>query len=417
LYIAPDYLTFFNVLAGGPREGWRLLVDSNLDWGQELWALDAFLKERQPERVHLSWFGCTYPHLYGRELEYRLLPSHFAYPYPSTAARSAYNPLHPEPGMYVIGATNLNGVGLAAGDVFARFREIEPMERIGNSLFVYEVPGAPAAQGTWPTCISGLRFKDLSEETNDASLGRGPGAVKWFDHRTSFVLPGTGETAYVLPSPPLAFAPTWQAAFLDVAEVTHHQAEGVQTPSGPALPEATVYHLDRAAADALGDLILAGTEDAPLSWSPAVVFDANAELYSLGDSALFEYGLELVGYAVSTGTTMRPGETMDLVTVWRPRSELGAAASDLKVFVHLIDAESQVWGGEDRLDLHPPTWQKGDLLVQMHRVPLSVDAPPGLLQLEIGLYAPITMKRLALYDRLEQPVGDRLLLSPVTDVK
>jgi 4-amino-4-deoxy-L-arabinose transferase-like glycosyltransferase len=30
----PDYLAYFNVLAGGPAGGWRYLGDSNLDWGQ-----------------------------------------------------------------------------------------------------------------------------------------------------------------------------------------------------------------------------------------------------------------------------------------------------------------------------------------------------------------------------------------------
>ena len=91
----------------------------------------------------------------------------------------------------------------------------------------------------------------------------------------------------------------------------------------------------------------------------------------------------------------------------------------LEMFVHLMDAQSRVWGGEDRLDLHPPTWEAGDLLVQLHRVPLAGDAPPGLYQLELGLYSPITMKRLAVYDgpELQQAVGDRLLLAPITVIE
>jgi hypothetical protein len=414
LAIAPDYLAFFNVLVGGPDAGWRYLVDSNLDWGQELWALDAYLEERKPERVHLSWFGCTYAHLYGRNLAYRLLPSHFAYPYPSTAARSAYNPLHPAPGLYVIGATNLNGVGLAAGDVFARFRELEPVDRIGHSLFVYDVPGA-AEGAALPTCISGLRFKDLSDETNVASLGRGPGAVKWFDHRTSFVLPGAGATTYVLPSPPLAFAPAWQGAFAELAEVAHRQVEGQRSAGGRALPRAVVYALDEGEASALRDLILDAAAGTPMSWSPSTVF-VDAEVHALHAGAAFEYGLDLVGYVLEGGASLQAGEVLELFTVWRPRDELPAAASDLKVFVHLMDGQSKVWGGEDRLDMHPPTWERGDLLVQYHRVPLAVDAPAGLYQLEVGLYAPITMERLRLYADAEkaEPVGDRVLLSPIT---
>jgi hypothetical protein len=56
------------------------------------------------------------------------------------------------------------------------------------------------------------------------------------------------------------------------------------------------------------------------------------------------------------------------------------------------------------------------LLVQYHRVPLPGDIPAGVYPVEIGVYAPITMNRLALYAGPDgaQPVGDRVLLSPVT---
>jgi hypothetical protein len=152
-----------------------------------------------------------------------------------------------------------------------------------------------------------------------------------------------------------------------------------------------------------------------MGWSPAIVFDAETEIHLLEGGASFEYGLEMVGYMVSPGASVRRGEMLELITVWQPRGEMAAAASDLKVFVHLIDEQSRVWSGEDRLDLQPPTWEEGDLLVQMHRVPVPRDAPTGLYQLEIGVYAPITMERLALYDGPEaaQRVGDRLLLSAI----
>jgi hypothetical protein len=213
----------------------------------------------------------------------------------------------------------------------------------------------------------------------------------------------------------LAFAPRWESAFLELAEVSYRQTEGTKNTKGRALPEATVYHLDREGADKLAEQILAETAGSPMGWSPATVFDAETEVHALQGGALFEYGFELVGYAVSTDAPVRPGDALELVTVWRPRGEMAAAASELKVFVHLMDDQSRVWGGEDRLDIHPPTWERDDLLVQLHRVPVARDAPPGLYQLEVGVYAPITMQRLALYGGRApaQPVGDRLLLSPI----
>lgn len=404
LTLAPDYLAYFNALAGGPDGGWRYLVDSNLDWGQELPAIKAYREQVNAPRFYLSWFGSTYPHLYGLDLEYRLLPSHFSYPYPNDAAHSAFNPLHPAPGLYVIGATNLQGVGLAAGDVFAQFREQEPVTRLGHSVFVYEVQ--ETSDVTWPTCISNLRFKDLSAETNDLSLGRGPGAVKWFDHTVSFVLPGTGDAAYVLPSPPLAFVPSWQAAFLADAEPVHVQTEQ------DGYPAATVYHLDRASADRWRDAILASVASTPIHWSTFTLFDAHADMNALSAPVTFDHGLQLVGYAVTHEPTVKPAQTLELVTVWRATAEIPAAASDLRIFCHLLDSQSRVWAAEDRLDLEPPTWEAGDILIQYHRLPVAGDAQPGIYQLEIGLYTAITARRLMVHVD-DELVSDRLLLQPI----
>lgn len=63
--IAPHYLAYFSPFVGGPARGYTLLVDSNLDWGQDLPAL-----RRQLERLHarhplLCYFGSAKPAAYG----------------------------------------------------------------------------------------------------------------------------------------------------------------------------------------------------------------------------------------------------------------------------------------------------------------------------------------------------------------
>jgi hypothetical protein len=45
LRVHPQYLGYFNELAGGPSGGWRYLVDSNLDWGQDLRALKQWMDD------------------------------------------------------------------------------------------------------------------------------------------------------------------------------------------------------------------------------------------------------------------------------------------------------------------------------------------------------------------------------------
>ena len=65
-WIRPNYLAYFNPLAGGPANGYRHLVDSSLDWGQDLPGLKSWLdRETHGEPVYLSYFGSGEPDYYG----------------------------------------------------------------------------------------------------------------------------------------------------------------------------------------------------------------------------------------------------------------------------------------------------------------------------------------------------------------
>lgn len=64
--IHPNELAYFNVLAGGPRGGRRVLADSNLDWGQGARSLAELQGERPELRdLTLYYFGDTDPGYYG----------------------------------------------------------------------------------------------------------------------------------------------------------------------------------------------------------------------------------------------------------------------------------------------------------------------------------------------------------------
>ena len=70
LRIRPDYLAYFNQIAGGPAQGYRHLADSSLDWGQDLPALKDWLDREGLQRadgVYLSYFGTARPEYYGIE--------------------------------------------------------------------------------------------------------------------------------------------------------------------------------------------------------------------------------------------------------------------------------------------------------------------------------------------------------------
>ncbi len=66
----PDYLTYFSPFVGGPAQGYQHLVDSSLDWGMDLPAVQAWLEKNNPDNrlpVFLSYFGVDNPEYYGIE--------------------------------------------------------------------------------------------------------------------------------------------------------------------------------------------------------------------------------------------------------------------------------------------------------------------------------------------------------------
>jgi 4-amino-4-deoxy-L-arabinose transferase-like glycosyltransferase len=137
--IHPHYLAYFNELAGGPDNGYKYLVDSNLDWGQDLKGLKKYMQEHGIARIHLSYFGSDSPRRYG--ITYDWLPSFYL---------RDPDPAHHEStlkGWVAISATNLQGVYLDDKDTFARFRGRKPAAKIGYSIFIYNLDDGTARGG------------------------------------------------------------------------------------------------------------------------------------------------------------------------------------------------------------------------------------------------------------------------------
>jgi len=100
--IHPHELAFFNAIAGGPENGHRHLVDSSLDWGQDLPGLKQWLDtnaDGQP--AYLSYSGNGEPDYYHLHVRRLWFVNGLHVP-------QAYVSL--EPGYYCIGATMLEQV-------------------------------------------------------------------------------------------------------------------------------------------------------------------------------------------------------------------------------------------------------------------------------------------------------------------
>jgi hypothetical protein len=135
--VYPDFLAYFNEAAGGPREGWRVLADSDLDWGQGLKSLAAWLQKRGiDEPIALCYFGTAEPRYYG--VRYRNMPGGLPF-----APQAGFETAR-APGWLAISDTNLQGVYYdePLREEWRRFLErsgAEPAGIAGRSIFVYRL--------------------------------------------------------------------------------------------------------------------------------------------------------------------------------------------------------------------------------------------------------------------------------------
>lgn len=137
LRYAPGHLAYFNELAGGPPGGRYHLLDSNLDWGQDLGHMQNWLKEQGIEQTGLAYFGTVPPQVLG--IDYELPPS-----------------WEPQPGRYAVSVNFVMGRphGITQGDgtsravdfqEFAYFQFFEPVRNWGGSIDFYDISAADVA--------------------------------------------------------------------------------------------------------------------------------------------------------------------------------------------------------------------------------------------------------------------------------
>ena len=68
--VYPNNLAFFNRAVGGPSNGYRYLADSNIDWGQDLKPLKAWMDRQGVSHINLAYFGTAEPEYYGINCTY-----------------------------------------------------------------------------------------------------------------------------------------------------------------------------------------------------------------------------------------------------------------------------------------------------------------------------------------------------------
>jgi hypothetical protein len=130
----PDYLAYSNELFGGTAATYRVLSDSNVDWGQGLREAGDYLARRHITECWLAYFGTADPAYY--HLPCKALPD----PY----LRWWHDPIPVPPETYrgtvLISATEMAAPywGSQALNPYIHFLHMKPLANIGGSILVYE---------------------------------------------------------------------------------------------------------------------------------------------------------------------------------------------------------------------------------------------------------------------------------------
>lgn len=131
-------LAYFNELVGGPRNGWRVLLNADLDWGQGLKDLAAELKRRGDPAIYLSYFGTADPSAYGIRYAPVAPFGEFERRYPAAA------PTRERQIFLAVSVNNRFALYFSNKRLFGWLDEVEPVYR-SSSIWLYDLTGLTRA--------------------------------------------------------------------------------------------------------------------------------------------------------------------------------------------------------------------------------------------------------------------------------
>jgi len=392
--VFPHHLAYFNELVGGPRDGYRYLVDSNVDWGQSFKTLRKDLDHidiRPPLRLGHQWYAG--PELYG--VRYEAIP-----PFADDSSVVFSSRFDPPPGTYVLGATLLQYGGFGGTEEYEWFKHHLPIAQPGYALFVYRVdphhpPATWIAQCTKPT--PPLEDEVISKEFHTRPLRR-----VYFDCTQSWIYPEDERTSgwYALHDEVLQEDSPFLQPHLDQTHLAyvHHQYDAMA-------PAFRLYEF-RPSMQALR--YTQSVRVAPPGVGPRQVI---AEQPVITAPLTLEGPLTFLGYRL---LDTRP-EAVALETWWQVTEENVSKMRPLSIMAHLVRDDGHPIGVADGLGVPVETWQAGDVLVQYHHFPLTPELwgnNERRAWLQTGVYWLDTLERQEVTGP-GQHTGDHILLGEI----
>ncbi len=117
--IYPNDLAYFNEIIGGPKNGAGFLLDSNIDWGQDLKGLKAYLDEKSIQNIRMGYWGkdrASY-----RGINYTQVNC------------------YPETGLVAVSVNYLYGISEENSQCLSWLMKYKPISNIGHSILIFDI--------------------------------------------------------------------------------------------------------------------------------------------------------------------------------------------------------------------------------------------------------------------------------------
>jgi tetratricopeptide (TPR) repeat protein len=111
VFTTPHHLSYFNVLVGGPANGYKYLIDSNFDWGQNDHFLRRYIESNKIQQCKIN-----------------------------------PNPFRPTSGHIFVNANALYGVAKGGEGAYAWLKSFKPTRQIAYTWFEYYIPEEAISQ-------------------------------------------------------------------------------------------------------------------------------------------------------------------------------------------------------------------------------------------------------------------------------
>lgn len=117
LFVFPSYVSYFNEIIGGPKNGYFYVIDSNIDWGQDLLRLKQYVKVNNLTSIHVSLYGPE-EWLFKDNQEITCQDSK---------------------GWFAVSVNRLVGFHKGLDNCLRHVRSATPVDNVGNSILIYNV--------------------------------------------------------------------------------------------------------------------------------------------------------------------------------------------------------------------------------------------------------------------------------------